>query len=203
MSYTVESLDELAALYGEPLATSVNKESPVINAAYQQLLEAAPFVAVASSGPGGLDCSPRGDGPGFVQIADERTLLLPDRRGNNRLDTLRNLVEDPRVALLFLIPGVHLSLRVNGRAALSTDPALLARFEVNGKTPTTVMVVSVDTLYFQCARALKRAQLWSLSSQRDPAELPSAGTLAQSVMSDFDGAGYDASLEARQARTLY
>ncbi|MEM7376628.1 MAG: MSMEG_1061 family FMN-dependent PPOX-type flavoprotein, partial [Pseudomonadota bacterium] len=189
MSHTVESLDELAALYGEPLATSVNKESPVINAAYRKLLEAAPFVAVASSGPGGLDCSPRGDGPGFVQIADERTLLLPDRRGNNRLDTLRNLVQDPRVALLFLIPGIHLSLRVNGHATLSTDPALLARFEVNEKTPTTVMVVAVDTLYFQCARALKRAQLWSASSQRDPAELPSAGQLAQSAMPDFDADG--------------
>jgi len=129
--------------------------------------------------------------------------LWPDRRGNNRLDTLRNLVEDPRVALLFLIPGLNLCLRVNGRAVISTDPAMCERFAVDGKLPVTVVVVSVETLYFQCARALKRARLWSSEAQVNPAELPSAGELVQSVLADFDGAAYDSTLDARQSATLY
>lgn len=202
-THRIESLAELEALYGEPLQTSVAKESPVVNAPYRKLIEAAPFVAVATLGAAGLDCSPRGDGPGFVEVLDEHTLALPDRRGNNRLDTLRNLVEDPRVALLFLIPGLNLCLRVNGRAVISTDPALCTRFAVDGKLPVTVMVITVETLYFQCARALKRAQLWSAEAQVRTADLPSAGELVQSVITDFDGAGYDSTLDERQSQTLY
>ncbi len=201
--HAVTSLAELEALYGEPMHASVAKESPVVNSEYQRLIEAAPFVAVASSGAGGLDCSPRGDGPGFVHVLDERTLAFPDRRGNNRLDTLRNVIDDPRIALLFLIPGVNLCLRVNGRAMLTTDPALRERFAAYSKLPVTVVMIEVDTLYFQCARALKRAALWSAEAYVKPSDLPSAGDLIQSVLSDFDGDGYDADLEERQARTLY
>jgi len=202
-THRVESLAALEALYGKPLHTSVAKESPIVNAPYRRLIEAAPFVAVASLGAGGLDCSPRGDGPGFVQVLDERTLALPDRRGNNRLDTLRNLIEDPRIALLFLIPGLELCLRVNGRAVITTDPALCERFAVDGKLPVTSVVISVDTLYFQCARALKRARLWSADAQAGTETLPTAGELVQSVLADFDGDAYDSTLEERQAGTLY
>lgn len=203
MDHRVTSIEQLEQLYARPSANAVGKETPRINPAYRALLEAAPFVAVASVGPGGMDCSPRGDAPGFVQILDERTIAIPDRRGNNRLDTLRNIVEDGRVALLFLIPGLDEALRINGRAHLSTDPSLLARSEVEGKRPVASMVVEIETLYFQCARALKRARLWAPEAQVDPTTLPSAGQLTRSVMPSFDAEAYDAALQERQARTLY
>ena len=161
------------------------------------------FFAIASIGPDGMDCSPRGDGPGFVRILDESTVAFPDRRGNNRLDTLRNIVVDPRVALLFLIPGLNETLRINGTAHLSTDSDLLNSFVVKGRRPVTAVIVKIDTMYFQCARALKRAGLWDVSAQVDPKTLPSAGQLVQSVMQEFDSADYDAKLQDRQAKTLY
>jgi len=203
MSHRIDTIDDLERLYAPPLATSAGKESPRINALYRRLIEAAPFCAVASIGPEGLDCSPRGDAPGFVRILDERTLAIPDRRGNNRLDTLRNIVRDGRVGLLFLIPGLDETLRINGTAHLSRDPELLAAFEVGGKRPVSAIVVAVETVYFQCARALKRSRLWDAAAQVDPKSLPSAGALIRSVIDDFDSASYDAELEERQARTLY
>lgn len=201
--HRVASIDALETLYAAPLATTLGKETAVINHDYRQLIEAAPFVTVASVGPEGLDCSPRGDGPGFVRILDERTLALPDRRGNNRLDTLRNVVRDPRVALLFLIPGLNETLRINGRAHITTEPKLLGQFAVNGTLPVTVMVIEIDTMYFQCARALKRSRLWHADAKVDPKTLPSAGQLIRSVLDDFDAASYDGALEERQAKTLY
>jgi len=203
MSHRIETIDELERLYDRPLVTTVGKESPRINDLYRRLIEAAPFCAVASVGPEGMDFSPRGDGPGFVRILDDRTLAIPDRRGNNRLDTLRNIVRDGQVALLFIIPGLNEILRVNGTAWLSTDPDLMAAFAVNGKRPVSAIMVTVETMYFQCARALKRSKLWDAASQVDPKTLPSAGELIRSVISDFDCDRYDAELQARQARTLY
>lgn len=201
--HNVTSVEELEALYGTPSTHAVKKESPTVNDAYRRLIEAAPFVSVASVGPEGVDCSPRGDRPGFVRVLDERTLAMPDRRGNKRLDTLRNVVRDGRVALLFLIPGVNEALRVNGRGRVTTEPALLESFSVDGAAPTTVLVIEIDTLYFQCARALKRSALWSDASRVDRDSLPSAGELLRSVVTDFDAEAYDAALEARQKRTLY
>src|SRR5690349_714743 len=154
--HRVTSLDALSRLYGEPYGPAVVKEIDCINPHYRKFIEAAPFFALASCGPEGLDCSPRGDAPGFVRVADEKTLLIPDRRGNNRIDSLRNIVSDPRVALLFLIPGVGETLRVNGQAEISVEPALLARFAVDGKPPRSVLRVRVETVFFQCSRAIVR-----------------------------------------------
>ncbi len=203
MSDLITSVDQLEALYGTPPERSLIKETPRITEPYRRLLEAAPFVALASVGPEGMDCSPRGDAPGFVRIIDDRTVVIPDRRGNNRIDTLRNIVRDPRVALLFLIPGLDETVRINGRARISVAEDLLTSLEVNGKRPATAIVVTIDTMYFQCARALKRSRLWDVESLVDPKNLPSAGQLVKSVTAGFDAESYDAALQDRQARTLY
>lgn len=203
ISKRISTLTELEALYPEPLEASVKKELSALNEYYRKIIAASPFVTIASSGPDGMDCSPRGDGAGFVKILDDRTLAIPDRRGNNRLDTLRNIVVDPRVALLFLIPGYNETLRVNGQAYLTLDAELLETFEVNGKMPHTAIVIEIDQVYFQCARALKRSQLWNTSSYRDVESLPSAGTLIRSAIDDFDAEVYDAQLQERQEQTLY
>lgn len=206
MSASVKSIAELEALYpgiAKIAPAAILKETPLINAEYRQLIEAAPFFAIASIGPEGMDCSPRGDGPGFVHILDERTIAFPDRRGNNRLDTLRNIVFDPRVALMFLIPGWNECLRINGTAQVTADADLLARFAMDGKLPASAVIVTIETMYFQCARALIRARLWDPDARDDPKELPSAGRLVKSTMRDFDAEGYDNGLQERQARTLY
>src|SRR5471032_122482 len=161
MSDIVSSVEELEKLYGVPGDASLVKEASWITPHYRAYIEASPFATLATAGPEGLDCSPRGDRPGFVRIHDARTLMLPDRRGNNRIDSLRNIVRDPRVALLFLVPGVGNTLRVNGRAHLSVEPALLQSFAVEDKAPRSVTVIEVDAVYFQCARALVRSELWN------------------------------------------
>ena len=168
------------------------------------LVIAAPFFAFATSGPEGLDCSPRGDPAGFVRVADERTLLIPDRRGNNRMDTLRNILHDPRVALLFLIPGCGETIRVNGRAKISTDPALTESFVIDGKTPRSVIVVSVDRIYYQCAKAIVRSKLWDASRHVDRTSLPSAGTiLADLTRGRLGGPEHDRAAPERLKATLY
>jgi PPOX class probable FMN-dependent enzyme len=146
--HLVTSMEALERLYGEPFGPSLVKETNRITGPYRAFIEAAPFFALASGCPDGFDCSPRGDAPGFVRVADEKTLLIPDRRGNNRIDTLRNIIHDPRVALLFLIPGCGETIRVNGRATISTDPALTQSFVIDGKAPRTVIVVAVDRIYY-------------------------------------------------------
>ncbi len=193
----------LLDLYGRPAQASLTKETDRLTPAYRRLIEAAPFVVLASLGPDGLDASPRGDAPGFVRVLDERTLALPDRRGNNRLDTLRNLVVDPRVALLFLVPGVDETLRLNGRATITTDPALLESFAVDGKAPATVLRIEIETVYFQCARALIRSKLWQPEARAERKDLPSAGAMLKGARGDFDADAYDADLPERQGATLY
>ena len=202
----VHSIDDLEALY--PGIASISKatwakDTPVVNDAYRKLIERAPFFAIASIGPDGMDCSPRGDGPGSVHILKERRLAFPDRRGNNRLDTLRNIVRDPRVALLFLIPGWEECLRVNGQAYVTTENTLRERFSFKGMLPASVVVVDIDTMYFQCARAIKRAGLWDEASKQDRATLPTAGELVKSVIQDFEADAYDGALQERQSKTLY
>jgi len=149
-NHTVSSVEQLEAIYGQPSGAAVWKEVDHITKEYRAFIEAAPFFALATNGPEGIDCSPRGDAPGFVRVADEKTLMIPDRRGNNRIDSLRNIVRDPRVSLLFLIPGIGETFRIIGRAAISTDPALAESFVFAGKTPRAVIVVSVESVYFQC-----------------------------------------------------
>ena len=200
----VTSLAELVSLYGMPLETSLAKEVPFITPHYRALIEASPFVTLATSGPEGLDCSPRGDLPEFVRVADERTLMMPDRHGNNRIDSLRNIVRDPRVALLFLVPGSGTTLRINGRAHLENDPDLLASFAVAGKAPRTVIVIAVDTVYFQCARAIVRADLWNPHKHVDPKSLPSAGEILAALSNDrIGGAEYDRAWPERARKTLW
>ncbi len=201
---TIADIAHLEALYGAPVRRSLDKEIDHLNAHYRAFVEAAPFVALASSGPGGLDVSPRGDSAGFVFVGDEKTLLLPDRRGNNRIDTLRNIVADPRVALLFLVPGIGETLRVNGRASISIDPALLARFAVEGRAPRTVLAVAIERVYFQCSRAVVRADLWNPDKRLQRSALPTAGQILEALSPDpFDGRVYDAELPARVATSLY
>ncbi|HTU55600.1 MAG TPA: pyridoxamine 5'-phosphate oxidase family protein [Acetobacteraceae bacterium] len=194
----------LAALYGAPSEPSLRKEVDHVPPIYRAFIEAAPFVALATAGPGGLDVSPRGDPPGFVVVSDERTLLIPDRRGNNRVDSLRNLVHDPRLALLFLIPGVGETLRVNGRGAISVAPELLARFPAQGKLPRSVIIVSVDRVYFQCQKAVVRSDLWNPAKRLPRSALPSAGAvLAALTDGAVGGAAYDAAYPERLRQTIY
>ena len=204
MSYIIGSVEELEALYGQPNGASTVKEVGRLTPQYRALIEASPFVALATSGPEGLDCSPRGDAGQVVVVQDEKTLLLPDRRGNNRADSLRNIIRDPRVALMFLIPGLGNAMRVNGRAVVSTDPDLIARLTVEGQAPRTVIVVTVDAAYFQCARAIVRSDLWNPDRFVDPANLPTAGQILETLSQGEEGGpDYDAGWAARARKTLW
>jgi PPOX class probable FMN-dependent enzyme len=201
---TVRTLAELEALYETPVVTSLLKEVDHLTPLHREYIEASPFVIIATSGPDGLDCSPRGDPAGFVRVVDERTLLIPDRRGNNRLDTLRNLVVDPRVGLLFLIPGIGTTLRVNGTVELTTDIELRQSFEMHGKLPTTVLVVTTTSVYTQCPKALIRSRLWDPARFRDQSELPSVGQILEQITSgEVDGAALDAAYPERVRQTIY
>jgi len=202
--HRVTTLEALEALYDKPYGPSVIKEIDHINPHYRKFIEAAPFFALATSGPEGLDCSPRGDAPGFVRIADPKTLLVPDRRGNNRIDSLRNIMRDPRVALLFLIPGIGETIRVIGRATLSIDPDLLASFTVNGKAPNCIIVVAVEHVFYQCTKAIVRSQLWDPARHVDRKTLPTAGTiLAGLTAGRLGGAEHDKGHAERTLAKLY
>jgi uncharacterized protein len=200
----ISSVDALESLYGKPLETATAKEIPAVDEHYRRFIEASPFLILATAGPEGLDCSPRGDLSGFVRIADEKTLLLPDRRGNNRIDSLRNIVRDPRVALLFLIPGVGNTLRVNGRAQIDVDPELCSSFSVQGQAPRSVIVVQVDAVYFQCARAIVRSELWSPARHVDPSTLPTPGEILAALSANrVGGDEYDRTWQERARKTLW
>ena len=203
-AHRIADVQTLEKLYGAPSGAAVDKEVDYLHPHYQRLVEASPFFVLATAGPGGLDASPRGDAPGFVTVEDEKTLLIPDRRGNNRVDSLRNIIADPRVALLFLIPGCGETLRVNGRAEIRTDAALLERFNVEGKLPRSVIVVHVDTVFFQCARAIFRSKLWDPAQHVERASLPSTGTIVADVArKQFDAKEYDKGLYERLKAGLY
>jgi uncharacterized protein len=207
--HDLTSLGELERLFEPVKAVSILKELDHIDANYAAWIAAAPFFALATLGPAGLDCSPRGDEPGFVRVLDPKTLLIPDRRGNNRIDSLRNLITDPRVALLFMIPGLGETLRVNGRCRINTDPELLASCAVGGKAPKLLLVVSVEQAFFQCSRAIVRSQLWDASRQVAPGSLPTPGQILAEISSrtaaaePVDGAAYDRELPGRIEKTLY
>ena len=204
----IETLEELQTLYGEPGQASLVKETAEIIPQYRAFIEASPFCTIATIGDardgGMMDCSPRGDLPGFVRVHDERTLMMPDRKGNNRVDTLRNVLADPRVALCFLVPGSLNALRVNGEAHLSADPDLLASFAVEGKQPRSVMVIRTRSVYFQCGRAVVRSKLWEEEAKIDPASLPTAGdVLAYMSNNEIGGPDYDADWSGRALKTLW
>ncbi len=188
---TIATIEELHALYGAPAQAALAKVTPRLTANYRRMVEASPFVALATSGPEGLDCSPRGDAGQVVYIENDTTLLLPDWRGNNRVDSLSNIVRDPRLALLFLIPGSSNALRINGRGVVAVEPALLTRFTMQGKHPRSVIIITINEVYFQCARAIMRAGLWDETARVDPATLPTAGQMIQTALPDFNGDAYD------------
>ena len=202
--HTIATVAQLEALFGVVGEASRKKEVDHLHPVYRSLIEASPFAILATVGPDGLDASPRGDPPGFAAVENEKTLLLPERRGNNRIDSLRNIVADPRVALLFLIPGVGETLRVNGRARISTAPEQLQRFVMAGQPPKCVLVIDVDAVYFQCARAIHRSRLWQPIEPGAPRTVPSPGSmLAALTDSAIDGEQYDRDLPERQRSTLY
>jgi PPOX class probable FMN-dependent enzyme len=202
--HLITSMEQLQSLYGEKMGASVIKEIDHINGAYSKLIEAAPFVAIATSGPEGLDCSPKGDPAGFVHILDEKTLAIPDRPGNNRIDGFRNIVRDPRIALLFLIPGVGETLRVNGRASISVDPELMQSFAINGKMPRCVLIVHVETVYFHCSKAIVRSKLWDEATKIDRKSLPSTGTIIDELShGKLGGEKYDREAPERIKAQLY
>ena len=187
-----------------PGEASLAKVADHVHPLYRPYIEASPFAVLATLGPQGLDTSPRGDAPGFVKVADAHTLLLPDRRGNQRIDSLRNIVHNPQAALLFLVPGIGEALRVNGTARISAAPGLCQALAVDDKVPASVLVISVRSVFFQCARAIKRSGLWDASTHRDRSALPSPGAILECLSREgIDGKAYDAALQARQATTLY
>jgi len=200
----IRTVEELEKIYGHPNDASTVKVADRVTPPYRILIEKSPFAALATAGPEGLDCSPRGDLAGFVRIHDDKTLMMPDRRGNNRIDSLRNIVRDPRIALLFLIPGCGNTLRVNGRAQLSRDAELLASFKVDGKAPRSVIVMTVEDIYFQCARAIVRAELWNPDKRVDPKTLPTPGQIL-AAMSDntVGGEAYDREWPERARQTMW
>ncbi len=198
----VTTLEQLAALYEAPRELVLKKVTDRLQAPTQRFIAAAPFCLLATSGSKGVHCTPRGDAPGFVGVLDDRTLALPDRRGNNRLDALRDIVENPEVALLFLVPGSGETLRVNGTARITADPALRARFAAEGKEPATVVLVAVREVYMQCAKALMRSKLWD--GRKRPEGLPSMGELlAAHTAGAVEPASYDAEAPARLVATMY
>src|SRR4051812_19380506 len=201
-THAITSVEQLEKLYGQIRPVAVLKEKEELTDSYRKLIEAAPFVAMATSGPEGLDCSPKGDPAGFVRILDNKTLAIPDRPGNNRIDGMRNLLRDPRVALLFLIPGVGETLRVNGRASISVDPELLQSFAIDGKLPRSVIVVSIERIYFHCSKAIVRSKLWE--QKVDRRSLPSTGEMvAELTAGKFGGSDYDREAPARIQAELY
>ncbi|MDI1284912.1 MAG: pyridoxamine 5'-phosphate oxidase family protein [Reyranella sp.] len=203
MSHYVTSEAELEAIYGQPVGAAVIKEIEHISDHYRRFIETSPFVVVATSGPEGLDCTPRGDPAGFVRVVDANTVMLPDRRGNNRIDTLRNLVRDPRIALLFLIPGEGRTLRINGRARISVDPELCASFTMEGKVPRSVVVVTAERVYTQCPKALVRSRLWDSALHVEAGRLPSSGTMMKALQESFDAETYDRNYPQHLKATIY
>jgi PPOX class probable FMN-dependent enzyme len=202
--HLVTTMEQLEALYGKPQGPAVVKEIDHINGSYRQLIEAAPFVAIATCGPEGLDCSPKGDPAGFVHILDDKTLAIPDRPGNNRIDGFRNILRDPRIALLFLIPGVGETLRVNGRASISIDPELMAGFAVNGKLPRCVLIVHIESIFFHCSKAIVRSKLWNEETKIDRKRLPSTGAIIAELSQDtLGGEAYDREAPERIKAQLY
>lgn len=200
----VTSLHELEAMFGAVGEASLKKEVTVVHPAYRAWIEASPFVVLATAGRAGLDVSPRGDPAPVVVVKDEKTLLLPERRGNNRIDSLRNIIETPGVSMIFFVPGVRETVRVNGTARICAEPSVLAMFSMQGVLPKCVIEISVQAVFFQCARALLRSALWSEEQVADRKVVPTAGEmLAALTHGSAGGKAYDDELPRRQASTLY
>ena len=203
--HVIETVEELRTSYGEPSERAVKKSLDRLDRHCRRFIELSPFVVLASAGSDGrVDCSPRGDPAGFVAVLDDRTILLPDRRGNNRADSLTNVLENPYVGMLFLIPGVDETLRLNGRATLTTDPARLEPLAVKGRVPRSGLLVEVEEVFLQCTKALVRSRLWADESRVDrKAALPSFGQMLADHIGESDGEAVDREIRARVRETLY
>jgi len=203
-THLVRDVTELSALYGPPLERSLRKQIDHLDGHCRAFIAASPLVIIGTQNGGMADASPRGDLPGFVRVADDHTLLIPDRRGNNRLDTLKNIVANPAVGLLFLVPGRHETFRVNGEAVISRDPALTATFSMQEKAPRTVLIVKVKEAYIQCSRALVRADVWNPARHAPPGAVPTMGEIMESHTCGFvDAKAFDEEARTRVPATLY
>ncbi len=204
MNNRIETIEELESLYGNVGQASLVKEAPQIIPQYRSFIEQSPFCSLATTGPEGLDCSPRGDVPGFIRVHDDRTLMMPDRRGNNRCDSLKNILRDPKIALCFLIPGSRTTLRVNGEAYLSVDPELKSSFAEQSKEPRSIIIIKTHAVYFQCGRAIVRSKLWEKDTQVDPSKLPTPGeVLAYLSDNEIGGKQYDEEWDGRANKTMW
>lgn len=200
---TITTIEELERHYGTPGEASLIKVADRLTVGYRRFIEASPFLVLSTAGPEGLDCSPRGDRGQVVTIRDEKTVILADRRGNDRIDSLRNIVRDPRVALIFLVPGSTTTLRINGSAVISADPDLLASLVIEEKTPRTAVIVTIGEIYFQCSRAVMRARLWEDDAKVDPKDLPTPGELLKEMKQGFDADAYDREWPGRAAKSMW
>lgn len=203
----ITSISELETVYGPAVAGAQWKEIDHINEHYRQFIEKSPFLVLATQGDKGIDCSPRGDPAGFVRVVNQRCLQIPDRRGNNRLDSLRNIVANPEVGLIFLIPNIGETIRVAGKAEILIDDDLCNSFSMNAKPASSVISITVEKAYFQCQKALVRSKLWDASTHIDRSALPSAGamvkTFAQMQNVEFDGQSYDDNYPEHMKKTIY
>jgi PPOX class probable FMN-dependent enzyme len=200
----ITSSEGLATLYEKPIERIAAKELDYVNAAGRAFIAASPFLVLATGSRQGLDCSPKGDNPGFVEVTEDgRTLYIPDRRGNNRIDGLKNLLEDPHIALIFFVPGANETYRVNGRARISADADLKRRFAVNNKEPATVIVVTVEQTFQHCPKALVRSNLWKAGSSGRPKGVPTLGEFAAARTPGIDSAAFDATYTASIPSELY
>ena len=204
MPHNITTEEQLASIFEVAGEGSIAKEAATLHPVYQEWIKASPFAVLATVGRGGLDVSPRGDPAPLVRIVNETTIWLPERRGNNRVDGLRNILQDPRVALLFFIPGIRETIRVNGKASITVDPTILQSFAINGALPKCVLEIAVDTVFFQCGRALLRSGLWDLENYRQAKDVPSAGAILSALTgTGIDGVAYDLELPVRQLNSLY
>lgn len=204
---TIDTTEDLIDLYGEPLERSLWKEIEYINDHYKAFIERSPFLILATASEHGIDCSPRGDPAGFVRVVDEKHLQMPDRRGNNRLDSLKNIVLNPNVGIIFLIPNVGETIRVSGKARIVVDPELCETFSVQGKPASSVLSITVEKAYFQCQKALVRSKLWDSTTHVDRTILPTAGEMAKVFAAskdiEFDAREYDKHYPEHMKKTLY
>ncbi|MFT7525569.1 MAG: PPOX class probable FMN-dependent enzyme [Arenicella sp.] len=204
---SINSLEQLAQVYGEAVPTALWKEISYINDHYRQFIEKSPFLILATSGENGLDCSPRGDPAGFVRVVNEKCIQLPDRRGNNRLDSIKNIIRNPAVGLIFLVPNAGETIRLSGKAEILVDDDLCQSFAINGKAASSVLSISVEKVYFQCQKAIARSKLWDTSKHIDRSELPTAGQMVKGFAAEknqeFDSDGYDKNYPERMKETIY
>lgn len=204
----IDSIEMLETIYSGPVGErSLWKEIDHINALYRQFIEASPFLILATYGDKGVDCSPRGDPPGFVRVVGPDCIQIPDRRGNNRLDSMRNIIQNPQVGVIFLIPNVGETIRISGQAEILVDEALCHSFMIKGKPASSVLSIDVKKVYYQCQKALARSKLWDAESYIERSELPSAGQMAKVFSAqhgvEFDGETYDENYAKHMRQTIY